>query len=302
MRRLLWLTAAALLAAGCSASPGGEAAAEKRPDPRPLGGALHFTASDAAALHEAEEREVRRCMVGRGFDYDPIPVGDVQRRAATSPYGLLARGRADQDGYGLTVERLRKPPADPNAQRVSALAERDRRAWEGALKGAADGPREKIELPDGPTVSVSTDSCVSAARRALYGASWERNHYTLQSLRNTIVKDTLDHPLVKAAERRWAACMRDEGFRYEHREDPLKALKKRLDAAGSDATALRGTGREELKTAVRDAVCQAEAGLAEEISRAQKQVEKALPPARTSRLEEFRAARDSALRRAGVPA
>ncbi|MEU4980308.1 hypothetical protein [Streptomyces sp. NPDC021969] len=241
-------------------------------------------------------------MVGRGFDYDPVPVGDVRRRAATSPYGLLARGRADQDGYGLTVERLRKPPADPNAQRVSALAERDRRAWEGALKGAADGPREKIELPDGPTVSVSTDSCVSAARRALYGTSWERNHYTLQSLRNAIVKDTLDHTLVKAAERKWAACMRDEGFRYEHRENPLKALKKRLDAAGSDAAALRATGREELKTSVRDAVCQAEAGIAGEISRAQKQVEKALPPARTSRLEEFRAARASALRRAGEPA
>ncbi|MGW0456740.1 hypothetical protein [Streptomyces tendae] len=300
MGRLLWLTAAAVLAAGCSGAPGGEAAAKRQPDPRPLGGALHYTATESAALHRAEEQEVRKCMTSRGFPYDAIPVGDVERRTAESPYGLLTPSRAAQDGYGLTVERLEKPPADPNAQRVSALAERDRRAWEGALKGAANGPREEIELPDGPTVSVATDSCVAVARRALYGASWDRNQYALQSLRNSVVSDTLDHRLVRAAEREWAACMRDEGFRYEHREDPLKALKKRLDSAGSDAAALRATGREELRIAVRDAACQAEAGLAEQISRAQKHVEKALPPACASLLEKFRAARDTALRQAGA--
>lgn len=298
MRRLLWLTAAALLAAGCSTSPGGEAAAEKQPDPRPLGGALHYTAAESAALHRAEEREVRECMANRGFAYDAVPVGDVRRRATESPYGLLTRSRAAQDGYGLTVERLKKPPDDPNAQRVSALAEPDRRAWETALKGTADGPREEIEIPDGPTVSVPTDACVTAARQALYGTSWDRNEYTLQGLRHTIVQDTLDHTLVKSAERKWAACMRDEGFSYSHREDPLKALKKRLDAAGSDQEALRATGREELRIAERDAVCQVEAGLAEQILRAQKEVEGALPTTRTSVLNDFRTARQAALERA----
>ncbi|AQS67960.1 hypothetical protein [Streptomyces pactum] len=299
MRALLWpAAAAALLAVGCSSAPDRDAAAEKHPDPRPLGGALHYTAAESAALHRAEEREVRKCMAGRGFDYHPIPVGDVRRRAAESPYGLLTRSRAAQDGYGLTVRRLKKPPADPNAQRVSALAEGDRRAWEAALKGAADGPREEIELPGGPTVSVATDSCVSVARRALYGASWDRNHYALQSLRNMVVTDTLDHALMRAAERKWAACMRDEGFRYEHREDPLKALKKRLDSAGTDAAALRATGREELRIAVRDAACQVEADLAEQVVRAQKRVEKALPAARTSLLDDFRAARRTALEHA----
>ncbi|WP_328562277.1 hypothetical protein [Streptomyces coelicoflavus] len=302
MRRLLWLTAAAFLAAGCSQGPGREVAADVQPDPRPLDGALHFTAAEAAELHRSEEQEIRQCMNRRGFGYRVGAAGDVEGQAAESPYGLLTQRRASTDGYGLTVRRLRTPPTDPNTQQVSSLTVRERRAWEEALKGSPDGPREEIVLQDGPTLSVATDSCVSVGRRALYGASWERDHYTVQHLRNAIVKDTLDHPLVKAAERKWAACMRDEGFRYEHREDPLKALKKRLDATGSDAAALRATGREELKIAVRDAVCQAEAGLAEEISRAQKQVEKALPPARTSRLAEFRTARDSALRRAGVPA
>lgn len=298
MRGLLWLSAAALLVAGCSTSPGDGAAAGKQPDPRPLGGALHYTAAESAALHRAEEQEVRTCMASRGFDYDATPVGDGRRRATENPYGLLTRSRAAQDGYGLTVERLRKPPADPNARRVSALAERDRRAWEGALKGAADGSREEIELPDGPTVSVATGSCVSVARRALYGASWDRIHYSVQSLRNSVVTDTLDHSLVRSAERKWAACMRDGGFPYAHREDPLKTLRKRLDAAGADREALRATGREELRTAEQDAGCQVEAGLAEHVARAQEKVEKALPSARTALVEDFLALRGTALKRA----
>ncbi|MBC9725781.1 hypothetical protein [Streptomyces sp. TRM68367] len=298
MRKLLWLTAAALLAAGCSSASGREAAAENVPDPRPLGGALHFTAAESAALHRAEEQGVKRCMESRGLDYSVVPGGDARRTATASPYGLLTRGRAAQDGYGLTVQRLKKPPADPNAQRVSALSERARRAWDEALKGAPDGPREEIALKDGPTVSVPTDSCVAVARRALYGASWERSYYTLQHVSNAIVRDTLDHALVRAAERKWAACMRDEGFRYRHREDPLKALRQRLDSAGSDTAALRAAGKEELRIAVRDAACQAEAGLAEQVLRAQKEVEKALPRARTAVLKDLRTARQAALSRA----
>lgn len=213
MSRLLWLAAAALLVAGCSTASGHEAAAESQPDPRPLGGALHFTAAESAALHHAEEQEVQTCMKSRGFDYTVVPVGDVQREAAASPYGLLTEGQAAQDGYGLTVQRLKKVTTDPNSRRMSTLSEGDRRAWEEALKGAPDGPREEIELQDGPTVSVPTDACVSVARRTLYGASWERNYYTAQSLSNSIVRDTLEHPLVNAAEQKWAACMRGKGSR-----------------------------------------------------------------------------------------
>ncbi|NNN31380.1 hypothetical protein HLK59_13575 [Streptomyces sp. S3(2020)] len=300
MRRLLWLSVAALLAVGCSAASGRGATAENRPDLWPLSGVLHFTATESAMLHRAEEQEVRKCMAGRGFDYVVVPVGDVEREAAVSPYGLLAESQAAQNGYGLGLRRLQKPPIDPNAQQLSALSERARLAWDEALKGTRDGPFEKIVLEDGPTVEVPTDSCVSVARGALYGASWDRNYYTFQSLSTSIVRDTLEHPLVKAAEDEWAACMRDEGFTYQERVDPLKALKKRLDAAGSDAAAVRSAGKEELRVAVRDAVCQAEVGLAEQIARAQKQVEKALPRARTSLLKDFRKARQTALKRAAA--
>lgn len=301
MRHLLWSAAAALLVAGCSAAPGHEAAAKAQPDPRPLGGSLHFTAAESAALHRAEERAVRECMQSRGFDYSEVPVGDVQREAATSPYGLLPLSRAAQDGYGLTAHRLKNRPADPNSQRLSALSGRERSAWEAALKGAENGPQQVIELPEGPSLSIPTGSCASVARQKVYGTSWERNHFTLQHLGNSIVEDTLDHPLVKAAERKWVVCMRDEGFPYRDRDDPLRAVRKHLDSRKSDVTGLRATGEEELRIARRDAVCQAEADLAEQVARAQELVEKALSPAETSPLKEFRAARRAALRGAGVP-
>ncbi|MFD7867925.1 hypothetical protein [Streptomyces sp. NPDC057682] len=298
MRTLLWPAAAVFLVAGCSTPPGGGAAAQHRPDPRPLDRVLDVTAAQSAALHRAEEQEVRTCMTARGFAYAVRPVSDARRSATPSPYGLLTESRARQNGYGLTVDRLRKRPPDPNARRLAALNDHDRRVWEAALQGAPDGPREEIALPDGPTMSVSTDSCVTAATRALYGASWERNLFTLQNLANTVVADALAHPLVRAAERKWAACMRDQGFPYENRQDPLRALEKRLTAAGTDQAALRATGREELRIAGQDAACQAESGLAERILRAQNRIEKALPPVRTSVLADVRTARRRALERA----
>lgn len=298
MRMLLWPAAAVFLVAGCSAPPGGGAAAEQRPDPRPLGGVLDFTAAQSASLHRAEEQEVRTCMTARGFGYTVRPVSEARRTATASPYGLLTEGRARQNGYGLTVEQVRKRPSDPNSSRLAGLNAHDRRLWEAALQGDPEGPRDNITLPDGPTLSVSTDSCVTAATKALYGAAWDRNLFVLQDLANAVVTDTLAHPLVRAAERKWAACMRDKGFRFQNRQDPLTAVERRISAAGSDRTALRAAGREEVRIARQDAACQTGAGLAGRILRAQKQIEKALPAARTSVLAEVRAARRGALERA----
>jgi hypothetical protein len=295
---MLWLAAAALLAAGCFTASGREATAENRPDLRPLNGVLHFTATESAVLHRAEEREVQKCMASRGFDYLVVPVGDVEREAAVSPYGLLTESQAAQNGYGLGLRRLQKSPSDPNARQLSASSERSRLAWEEALKGTKGGPREEIVLKDGPTVSVPTDSCVSVARRALYGASWDRNYYTLQSLSTSIARNTLKHPLVKAAEDEWAACMRDEGFPYQERENPLKAVKKQLDAAKSDTAAVRAAGREELRIAVADYACQGEVDLAQQIALAQTNVEKDFPATTRSLVKDFKAARQAALKRA----
>ena len=298
MHRMLWLAAAALLAAGCSTASGREATAENRPDPRPLNGVLHFTAAESAVLHRAEEQEVQGCMARRGFDYLVVPVGDDEREAAVSPYGLLTESQASQNGYGLGLRRLQKSPSDPNTPQLSASSQHSRRAWEEALKGTRGGPREEIALEVGPTVSVPTDSCVSVARRALYGVSWERNYYTLQSLSISIARSTLKHPLVKAAEDEWAVCMRDEGFPYQEREAPLRTVKEQLDAAKSDMAAVRAAGREELRIAVADYACQEDVGLAEQIALAQTKVETGLPATTRSMVRDFKTARQAALKRA----
>ncbi len=294
MRRLLWLTVAALLTAGCSTASGRQAG-DAQPHPRPLNGALHLTAAEATVLHAAEERRVRICMRERGFTYRTVPADDAGRSAAAGPYGLLAVAQAARDGYGLTSRRLDGPPKDPNEEHLASLSEAGRGEWNTALKGDPEGTdREKVVLPDGPTVTFDPESCVHLAQQRLYGDGWTRDHYLFQSLRNQVVRDTLGRPAVRKAERAWASCMQAAGFDHRSRSDAAAAVRERVRKAG-DGEALRAAGALEMRTAKQDAACQAEVALADRIAAAQERVEDALPENRTSGLDDFRAARQKVL-------
>ncbi|MEN3586162.1 hypothetical protein AAH978_18680 [Streptomyces sp. ZYX-F-203] len=295
MRHVLWLTAAALLVAGCAGAPGHEASAERQPDPRPLAGALELDPSESAALHRAEERGVAACMAERGLVYREAPVVPP---SAAGPYGLLTAESAARDGYGLTRGHTTGPPDDPNVRHLATLSGRERRLWEEALKGTPDGPSRRFTLAGGATVRVPADSCVATARRKLYGASWDTHHYQVQDLRNAVVTDTLDDPRVAASERAWADCMREAGFRYGDREAAAVDVRSRLDAAGTDAAAVRKAARDEARVAGQDAECQRAASLAEAVAQAQRRVERDLTSADRALLDAFRARSDAALRRA----
>ncbi|MFW6690356.1 hypothetical protein [Streptomyces sp. MAR4 CNX-425] len=301
MRRLLWLVAAALLAAGCSTASGGEAAGP-RPVPLPLGGAADFTAGESALLHRAEELGVRACMRDRGFAYRPVPPPAGRRGTGESPYGLLSVREAAQDGYGMTGARLRPPPPDPNASRLDRLPAAERREWERALKGDAEGPAAReIGAPGGPKVIVPTDSCVFAARKEVYGPGWEERYLWAQSLRNEVVRDTLAARDVRRSVARWSDCMREHGHDFAALDDGPRVIQRKLDRADrtrGGVPALRAAGRAELALAERDARCQSDADLTAAVAAAQRRREAALPGAQTGRLAVFREARDRALARA----
>ncbi|MEV7872056.1 hypothetical protein AB0P17_39470 [Streptomyces sp. NPDC088124] len=78
MRRPLRTVAAVvLLTAGCAA-PGREAATEADvPVPRPLSGAVYFSATEQTALRDSEEALVRACMRDRGYAYRTGPARDA---------------------------------------------------------------------------------------------------------------------------------------------------------------------------------------------------------------------------------
>jgi hypothetical protein len=295
MRRLLWLFVAALLTAGC-ATASGRQAGDARPRPLPLGGAVYFTAAESAALHRAEERYVQTCMRQRGFTYRRAAAGH-RRLSPPSPYGLLTAEQAAQDGYGFTSRRLDGSGHGPNEEHLASLPRAARRQWTTALKGAPGDERKKVVVPGGPTVTYAPESCVHVAQRRLYGDGWLRQFYTVQELRNEVVRNVLDRPAVGEAERDWSACMREAGFDSARRSEVRTALRRQVQNA-ADAAALRAVGEREMRTARQDAACQAEVLLAERVATGQRRVEAALPEEQTSGLDAFRAARRAALAQA----
>ncbi|NEB12047.1 hypothetical protein G3I32_24925 [Streptomyces coelicoflavus] len=298
MRRLLWPTAAVLLAAGCGSASGGEAPV---PDPRPLGRAADFTAAERTVLHHAEEAAVQRCMERRGFAYRPVPAADFRRSAESSPYGLLTSDRAAQDGYGMTGGLLQGQPPDPNATVRAALPEQERRQWQRALRGSrTEGPKQVIDVPGGPTVRVPADSCVQEATEEVYGKGWDERYLLVQGLRNRVVKKAMADDGVREAVARWADCMKKEGHAFRELQDGPRAVQRALDRAEKQGgrAALQKAGRTELRLARLDAGCQRSAKLAEAVDAAQTAVERALPTADRSALSAFRTARDQALAKA----
>jgi hypothetical protein len=295
MRRPLWLAAAALLVAGCSAS--GHEAAGGTPDPRPFSGATHFSSDEARVLHRAEEAEVGACMERRGLTYRTATGGDARRDAADSPYGLLRPGWAGSDGYGMTARVLAGPPPDPNEAHLAGLSDRERSRWRTALLGD-EGDREEITVPGGPTLAYSPDSCVHIARTEVYGDGWTRLEFSLQHAGNEVIERTYRSPGFRGAQAEWARCMREEGYAYRTLEDPRDRIQRMLDAARGDPGRLRAAGRAELASARQDLDCQLGVDLHRRVAEAQRTAEEPVRRRWAADLERFAGMREAAVGRA----
>ncbi|MCC8480766.1 hypothetical protein LMJ41_23210 [Streptomyces globisporus] len=271
MRRLFLLAAAAcFLVAGCSSSGHeGRAGGEL---PRPLSGAVHFSADQADALRGMEEKEIRSCMRERGHVYRTAPVADPRRLAAENPYGLLDADWAEDDGYGITAEQLAGRPRDPNASYLSSLPKAERAAWEKALLGEEKNHRT-LTLPDGTEIGYDPRSCVEVASNTVYGKRWTELRYLMEALTNDIVTAVRDNPGFRDAERAWADCMAEQGHAYRKLSEPRSETKQRLEKTGQDPVAQRSVGRDELALARDDLACQRDTDLARAVAEAQGKVE-----------------------------
>ncbi|MFH8759549.1 hypothetical protein [Streptomyces atroolivaceus] len=274
MRRQLWPAAAAcLLVAGCGAS-GHEGPGGGEPGlPRPLSGAVHFSAAQAGALHRSEEEQVRSCMRGRGHVYRAVRVSDPYRLVAENPYGLLDADRAREDGYGIAAEQVVDRPQDPNASHLSALSETDRAAWQKALVGDEKHHRT-LTLPDGVKIRYDPRSCVQAASGAVFGKRWTELHHLMEGLTNDIAGTVRKTPGFREAEQAWAGCMAEKGHTYRGLSDPRAETGRLLEKADGDPAGQRSVGRTELTLAGDDLVCQQEARLAEAVAEVQGDAER----------------------------
>ncbi|MFF2374136.1 hypothetical protein ACFVUW_07105 [Streptomyces xiamenensis] len=282
-----------MLVAGCSLS--GHETPPDLPDPRPLGGAVHFTADQRSALWAAEEAGVRACMRERGHPYVSPEPGDSRRAAASSPYALLRPGWAESDGYGMTAEHIGGLPPDPNEDHLAGLTEEEEEIWRRALVGDEENVRE-IVLGEGLTTGDDPGSCVGVARAEVYGTEWPELYDPMEQLSNEVIELTRESGGFRGAEALWAGCMAERGLGYESLEDPRREIQELLMEGASSQAA----GERELELARTDLECQIETGLHEEVERAQQEVEQAVGAEARLELERYEQAKVIALERSKV--
>ncbi|WP_052851329.1 hypothetical protein [Streptomyces avicenniae] len=299
MRRPFWTAAVAvLLMAGCG-GPGHEAATGTGTEadvPRPLSGALHFSAAELTALRDAEEELVRACMRERGHEYRTAPARDARRAAAVNPYTLLSPRWSQSDGYGLTGEALEGPPDDPNADVLAALPDAERDAWQRALLGRQED-HVRIDLPGGRRIGYDPHSCVQVARDDVYGEGWSELRYVVEDLSNDAIRRTLASPGFAEAEADWAACMAGLGYSYTTLEDPRREIVGQLEGARGDPDRTRAVAERELALAGDDLACQLEENTHQRIADVQAAAEEPVRARAEEQLDRFRQAKRLALDR-----
>jgi hypothetical protein len=134
----------------------------------------------------ARERAIARCMQRAGFEYTPMP-------AIVNP----------------TVGEALSAREHPNARYVASLRPVDRTRYNLALYGVPD-PNDEGNLWD--PRSPTGGGCWGEAMRAIPSVYAARSELArpYQAMLRTVQQDAR----VRAAERRWAECMRGHGYQY----------------------------------------------------------------------------------------
>ena len=211
--------------------------------------------SRATLLERAESLLVRDCMRRRGFDV-PAVAPTTLPDDRSFPYVVDDVRWARAHGYGsdiyAEVERVRQ--ADPVLRYLQGLSTPQRRAALASVNGSPSDPSLEAELPSGAVVRRSATSCTSRAQQQLYGdvRAWYRVTKVTENLPPAWISRVLDDPRYAAAVREWSTCMRERGFPYA---SPTEARK---GATGRPA---------ETDTAVAEATCAGQTGLARIVDR-----------------------------------
>lgn len=180
----------------------------------------HNAAADEARFEQEErtrEQRVAECMRTTGFQYTPAPSVDAASIRS--------------------ADEARAASEDPNERRAAALAPEQRRAYWMALYGVPDPYSvDASELHD--PASPTGGGCKAEAVRAIPGVYAAAAALTEEyvAMRRAVAEDAR----VKAAEGRWAECMRGRGHNFD---SPSQMHRDLAVAARSD----RAQGRAKIR-------------------------------------------------------
>lgn len=219
-------------------------------------------------LQSRVEGRIRDCMKAQGFDYTPVDPF-AQQQALTGKARLTDEEFVKQFGYGIsTLFGRGNPQADPNERIRQSLAAADRAAYDRALGGDNPGATFAEAADAGDFTDLG--GCTKQAGDAVLGGAAVLNELVgkLDELDQRIIED---QRMVKATEK-WAACMRDKGYKYDESDAIDEDLQRRFQAivgvgvrpgatsvppgTSYDRAALAALQREEVKLGNADLECE----------------------------------------------
>lgn len=181
---------------------------------------------------ERFEELVAACMAEEGFEYVPkdwreggtLPEA-AEESAGHAIAGDLRIAAAARYGYGISTQSRFETPeptggvgTDPNADRVAAMSDAERRAWDLALTGPGQG--EESASGQEP-YDWTRHGCVGraaheqdaerpeeAARRDFDDAAWSDLRDAIGALEESVPDD----PRLAEVSARWSGCMNDAGY------------------------------------------------------------------------------------------
>jgi hypothetical protein len=259
------IACAAMLVGGCGG--GGKSDEPPAEIEEQLG--LSVSGTGSIERQSRVEGRIRDCMRAQGFEYTPVdPV--ARQQALTGKAHLSDEEFVKQFGYGIsTLFGRGSAQSDPNDVLRKSLSAADRAAYDRALWGDNPSATFAEALDTGDFSELG--GCTKQASDAVFGgaAVLEAVVGKLDELDQRIVED---QRMVRANEK-WAACMRDSGYRYEDADQIDEDLLKRFQAivgvgvrSGATAPPDPGTSydrallaelkREEVDTATADLACE----------------------------------------------
>ncbi|MFJ2740289.1 hypothetical protein ACIO3O_11525 [Streptomyces sp. NPDC087440] len=224
------------------------------------------SAAERRTLFDAEQRLTAACMRERGWPYRPLTWRADVPRPETDPRRADDVDLRRRAGYGAAAAATERPPADPNGDRLRAMAKAQRERYGQALFGTP-GHRIEVKLPDG-TAFMNTDGCIARAENRLYGdlKVWLGAQMSVMNLEGEISRRNFADPQVERTLRPWRACMKEAGHTYPDPEAAkaafVRAYGELAERGGRHPDGARELRRREVRVAVADATCDRNTGRA----------------------------------------
>lgn len=235
-----------------TAEPAGETAAEPAGDEaETLAGLMGWGGENAETDARDQEgriqEDIRVCMAELGFDYMPAvaPEGtfevweeaDEEERVRTQGFGITTWFGNEEELAGGAEW------VDPNQDKVEAMSQSERQAWNDALYGSEEEHEasqvEHIDEETGETYYVGDRyglGCSGKAYETAYGgkeleALWEELSPAFEELHQRVQAD----PRIVDANAEWSTCMAAAGYdglasRDEMGETAYDDFQQRFDA------------------------------------------------------------------------